>query len=155
MNGSEAFSTFLFFCVFVVLGAAAIGAFVRARLRREPLGAELFFLIWGSGFGGIPLLIAGGILLTSERPSLFFALLFVFVMTIVVVAVMPPELLDKDELGNFPSAITGAVLAMFGASILLLTWRDGLGAGLVLGSGMALLGIILLFRSALKALQPS
>jgi hypothetical protein len=153
MDSGEAFSSFLFFCIFVILGAGAIGAFVRARLQRQPIGTEFFFLIWGSGFGGIPLLIAGPTLLTSERPSLFYALLFVFVATIVLVALMPSELFDKDANGNFPSAIAGAVLIMFGASLFLLTMRDELWVGLVFGGGMAALGIVLLFRSVLKVLH--
>ncbi|MBI4674859.1 MAG: hypothetical protein HY741_24730 [Chloroflexi bacterium] len=153
MNGSEAFSTFLFLCVFVVLGSAAIGAFVRTLLRREAPGVGIFFLIWGSGFGGIPLLMGGAILLPSERPALFYALVFVFVMAIMLVALMPSELFQKDASGNFPTAIVGAILAMFGAAVLILTWREGLGIGLLFGGGMAIGGVVILFRAVLTALH--
>ena len=155
MDSGEAFSTFLFLCVFEVLGGAAIGAFVRTLLRREPPGITIFFLLWGAGFGGIPLIIGGAQLLTSDRPALFYAQIFVFVMAIVLVALMPSEVFDKDANGNLPSAIVGAVLTMFGASVLLLTLASGLGIGTLIGAGMAIAGIVILFRAVFVVLHPS
>jgi uncharacterized membrane protein len=153
MNSGEAFSMFLFLCVFEILGGAAIGAFVRTLLRHEPPGISIFFLIWGCGFAGIPLLLGGFTFLNSDRPALFYALVFVTTMAIVLAALMPSELFSKDANGNFPNAIVGAVLAMFGAAFLLLTWREGLSFGLLIGAGVAIVGIVVLFRAALSALQ--
>jgi hypothetical protein len=155
MESGEAFSTFLFLCIFEVLGGAAVGAFVRTLLRREPPGASIFFLIWGAGFGGIPLLVGGVMLLTSERPALFFAQLFVFVMSIVLVALMPSELFDKDADGNLPTAIVGAVMIMFGAAMVLLTLQDGVGWVTVLGAAVAFGGIVVLLRAVFVVLRPS
>lgn len=152
MSGGEAFSTFLFLCVFVVLGGGAIGAFVRTLLHRQAPGLSLFFLIWGSGFAGIPLLIGGIELLNSDRPGLFLAQLFVFAASILLVALAPSELFEKDASSNFPTAIVGAVLAMFGAAVLLLTWREGLGVGSLIGAGLAIGGCVILFRAVLTAL---
>ena len=155
MSSGEAFSTFLFLCVFEVLGGAAIGAFVRTLLRREPPGITFFFLLWGAGFGGIPLIIGAAELLTSDRPALFFAQIFVFVMAIILVALMPSEVFDKDANGNLPSAIVGAVLTMFGASVLLLTLASGVGIGTLIGAGMSIGGIVILFRAVFVVLRPS
>ena len=155
MDSGEAFSSFLFLCVFEVLGGAAVGAFVRTLLRREAPGISIFFLIWGLGFGGIPLLIGAATLTTSDRPSLFLAQVFVFVMAIVLVALMPSEVFDKDANGNLPSAIVGAVLAMFGASVLLLTLQDGINIGTLIGAGMAFGGIVILLRAVFVVLRPS
>lgn len=152
MSGGEAFSTFLFLCVFVVLGGAAIGVFVRTLLHRQAPGVSIFFLIWGSGFAGIPLLIGGIQLLNSDRPTLFWAQLFIFAASIVLVALAPSELFEKDGSRNFPLAVVGAILAMMGAAVLLLTWREGLGFGLLIGAGLALGGCVILFRAVLAAL---
>jgi hypothetical protein len=153
MNNSDAFATFLFLCIFEILGGGAIGVFVRSLRRREGGGIGFFFLIWGGGFAGIPLIIGGAELLTSDRPSLFVAQLFVFVMAIALVALMPSEIFDKDTNANFPSVIVGAVLAMFGASILLLTLQEGVGIGALIGAALALGGIAILFRSVLGVLR--
>lgn len=155
MSGEAAFATFLFFCVFEVLGGAAIGAFVRQVVRRQPPGATYFFLIWGAGFAGIPLLMGALMLLTSERPSLFLAQVFVFLMSIGLVALMPDEMFSKDADGNFPTAIVGAVLAMFGAAILLLTWQAGFGVGTIIGAGAAFFGAVILLRAVLSVLRPA
>lgn len=155
MDSGEAFSTFLFLSIFEVLGGAAIGAFVRTLLRREPPGLTIFFLIWGAGFGGIPLLMGSFMLLTSDRPGLFFAQLFVFVMAIVLVALMPSEVYDKDADGNMPTAIVGAVLIMFGASIVVLTLSNGIGIGTLLGAIVAFGGVVILLRAVFVVLRPS
>ena len=155
MESGEAFSTFLFLSIFEILGGAAIGAFVRTLLRREPPGVTIFFLIWGAGFGGIPLLMGSIMLLTSDRPGLFFAQLFVFVMAIVLVALMPSEIYDKDADGNMPTAVVGAVLIMFGASVVLLTLSSGIGIGTFIGAAVAFGGIVMLLRAVFVVLRPS
>lgn len=155
MSSGEAFSTFLFLCIFEVLGGAAVGAFVRTLLRREPAGISMFFLIWGAGFAGIPLLIGGAMLLTSERPGLFIAQVFVFLMAVGVVALMPSELFDKDANGNMPTGIVGAVLVMFGAAIVLLTLQDGIGFGTLLGAAVAFGGAVVLLRAVFVVLRPA
>jgi hypothetical protein len=155
MSGGEAFSTFLFLCIFEVLGGAAVGAFVRTLLRREPPGMSLFFLIWGAGFAGIPLLIGGVMLLTSERPALFFAQVFVFLMAVVLVALMPSELFDKDADGNMPTAIVGAVLILFGAAFVLLTPQDGVGVGTLIGAAVGFGGVVVLLRAVFGVLRPA
>ena len=155
MESGEAFSTFLFLSIFEVLGGAAIGAFVRTLLRREPPGITIFFLIWGAGFGGIPLLMGAIMLLTGDRPGLFFAQLFVFVMSIVLVALMPSELFDKDADGNMPTAIVGAVLIVFGAAIVLLTLQDGIGLVTLFGAAIAFGGAVILLRAIFVVLRPS
>ncbi len=151
MESGEAFAALLFFCVFEVLGGGAIGTYVRTLLRREPPGATIFFLIWGAGFGGIPLLVGGATLLTSERPILFFAQLFVFVMAIVLVALMPSEAFAQDAGNSLPTALVGATLSMFGAALVLLTLQDGIGVATWIGAAVALGGAALLWRAALAA----
>lgn len=155
MSSGEAFSTFLFLCIFEVLGGAAVGAFVRTLLRREPPGMSVFFLIWGAGFAGIPLIVGGAMLLTSERPAFFFAQLFVFLAAVGVVALMPSELFDKDADGNLPTAIVGGVMVIFGAAIVLLTLQDGIGLGTLLGAAVGFGGAVVLLRAVFVVLRPA
>ncbi|MDL1895673.1 hypothetical protein FBQ82_05330 [Anaerolineae bacterium CFX7] len=149
MASGEAFAALLFFCVFEVLGGGAVGTFVRSLLRREPAGVASFFLIWGAGFGGIPLFVGGALLLTSERPILFFVQAFVFVMAIVLVALMPPDLFDQDAGNSVPKALVGAILCMFGAALVLLTLQDGVGVVTLVGAALAFGGAALLGRATL------
>src|SRR5581483_343402 len=132
MNLGEEFGTLLFFCLFELLGGAGVGAGLRGVLRRSP-SPGCFFLILGSGFGGIPLLVGAPVLLSGDSPSLYFVQVFVFVLAAVVVAFMPDELMDKNTSSSFSAAAVGGVMAMIGAGLLAVTWHEGLGPGMIIG----------------------
>lgn len=153
MSADEAFPAFLFLCVFIVLGGAAVGAYARALVRREPASAMVFFLIWGAGFGGIPLLIGGAFFLTSKYPVFFFAQLFMFAMMIVLVALMPPELSTRAADDKLSSALPGAAMLVLGAAIILLTLQDGIGLATLAGAALGFVGAAILLRALFAVLR--
>lgn len=155
MEFGESFGMLLFFGLFEIIGGAAVGAGLRSAWRRDASG--LFFLIWGAGFGGIPLLIGGVTFLSQGEPIYFYAQLFVFVLAIVTVALLPDDLLDPNRQPNSEEgrAIGGAIMTMLGGTVVLLTMQGGLSLPLLIGGFFALLGALLLVASAIGVLRTS
>lgn len=153
MQTNEAFGMLLFLSIFELIGGAAFGVALRKLLRRDLSG--MFFLIWGGGFAGIPLIIGAATFLSSGQPAYFYAQLFILLGAIITVMLLPGDFMLTDAASN-PieiTAIIGAALAMFGSVILLLTLREGLGIGLILGACLAFLGAALLIGTAIRVLR--
>lgn len=152
----EPLGMLLFFALFEILGGAALGVAFRGILRRDFGG--LFFLIWGSGFAGIPFLIGTIMFLSEHQTTYFFALLFLLLTPIVTVALLPDDFMQSGGAtggGTDGGAILGAVLMMIGGTVVLLSLRGGIGLALFLGAVVGLLGILLILRTTLRILRPS
>jgi hypothetical protein len=153
MSTSEGYSTLIFFCIFEVLGGAALGAGLRSILRRKPNPLTFFLALWGSGFACVPLFIGAAILYYGDHPTLFYGQLFVFVLAVIVGALMPEDLLQKDSTGHYSNAIVGAVLCLIGIGALAVTWKDGLDFGPIIGVVLAIAGAAILLLAARDALR--
>lgn len=153
MESSDAFGMLLFLCIFEIIGGAAVGFALRGLLQRDLSGC--FFLIWGSGFGGIPLVIGGVSFLTSGQPTYFFAQLFVLLATIVTLALLPRDFMETrgDSGGAEGAALVGAVMTMVGGAVVLLTMKEGIGVPLLVGAIIAAFGIWLLLRTAIGVVR--
>lgn len=153
MEWNESFGMLVFFAIFEILGGAAVGAGLRSVWRRNASG--LFFLIWGAGFGGIPLIIGGATFLSQGELMYFYAQLFVFVLAVVVVALVPDDLFERDrQLDRAEGfAIGGAIMTMVGGMVMVLTLQGGVSLPLLIGGFFALLGALFLVTSAIGVLR--
>lgn len=153
MDLNEPFGMLMFFGIFEVLGGAALGFALRGILRRDFSGC--FFLIWGAGFAGIPLVIGAATFSSEGQPTYFYAQLFVLLVTILIVALLPSDLFQgMSETGGVGGgAIAGALMMMIGGAVILLTLKEGFGLPMILGGILAAVGAFLLFGTAVRALR--
>jgi hypothetical protein len=148
-----AFELLLFFSLFEVIGGAALGAGLRSLLRRNFAG--VFFLIWGAGFGGIPLLIGAASFLSSGQPIYFYAQVFIFLTPAVTVMLLPDDFMQASRTNNTSEAgaIVGAIMAMVGGAVVLLNLDGGNIIALLIGGFFAFLGAFFLIRTAVTILR--
>lgn len=148
MDGESPFGMLIFFAIFEVLGGAALGVALRGILRRDFTG--LFFLIWGAGFGGIPLFIGAATFLSTDAPMYFYAQLFLFLTAIVTVALLPNDFMQSRGEGSAGEggAIMGALMTMLGGAVVVLNLREGLSIGIIIGAFFAIVGLYILLRTA-------
>lgn len=153
MDLNSAFGMLMFFGIFEVLGGAALGFALRGILRRDFSGC--FFLIWGGGFAGIPLIIGAATFSSLGQTTYFYAQLFVLVVTILTVALLPSDLFQgmSESGGMGGGAIAGAIMMMIGGAVILLTLKEGIGLALIIGGILAAVGAFLLFGTALRAVR--
>ncbi len=152
MNLDEPFGMLVFFSIFEVLGGGALGIGLRGLLKRDFSG--VFFLIWGGGFAGIPLVIGGAAFLAEGAPAFIVAQLFVFLTAVVTVALLPDDLLKGAQVqGAEAGAIFGALVCMVGGIVVALNLRYGIGIGLVIGGVIAFFGLFVLLRAALSIVR--
>jgi hypothetical protein len=148
-----AFEMLLFFSLFEVIGGAALGAGLRGLLRRN--FATVFFLVWGAGFGGIPLLIGAVSFLGMGQPMYFYAQVFIFLTAVVTVMLLPDDFMQSSRTANTSEAgaIVGAVMAMIGGTVVLLNLNGGNLIALLIGGFFAFLGAFILIRTAIVVLR--
>lgn len=153
MEWNDSFGMLLFLSLFAIIGGAAVGAGLRNIVRGNLAG--LFFLVWGAGFGGIPLIIGAANFLAAGEPIYFYAQLFVFVLPVITVALMPDDLLAAGRQPNSAEggAIGSAIMTMIGGTVVLLTLQDGLSIPLLIGGLFAVVGAILLITTTIGVLR--
>ncbi|MEW5717348.1 MAG: hypothetical protein AB1817_01855 [Chloroflexota bacterium] len=144
-----------FLCLFNLIGGAAIGSVLRGVLRGRFSCNSIFFLIWGAGFGGMPLLF--GIQELQKGAPYFLLVQFaVFVTAILVVAIISDELLATLRSPNIFTIAIGGVFLMLGAAMLftnffeLKGWAEKLLGGgifIVTGGAVFLIGLWRLIKS--------
>src|SRR5690349_21443178 len=148
----DPFGLLLFLSLFEILGGAALGAALRAFLKRDY--SNIFFLIWGGGFAGIPFIIGASMFLSEHQTTYLYALVFILVMPILTIGFLPNDFVEGASTGGAEgSGIVGAVLLMAGGTIVLLNLRAGVGLALIIGAVIALAGVFLLVRMTLRILQ--
>jgi len=106
-----------FLCLFNLIGGAAIGSVLRSVLRGKFACNSFFFLIWGAGFGGLPLVF--GIQEFQKGAPYFLMVQFaVFASAILVVALVPEDLLATLRSPNIFTIAIGGVFLTLGAAML-------------------------------------
>lgn len=144
----------LFFGLFELLGGAAIGAGLRGLFSSERSGAEVFLLIWGSGFGGIPLLISSATFISAGQPVYFLAGFGIFIGAIALAFLIPRDMSPSFSKLHIRATFAGGILTLGGAILLAVSLRGGFGnGGVVLGALLFLIGAALLIRTAYRILQ--
>ena len=144
-----------FLCIFNLIGGAAIGSVLRSVLRGKFSCNSIFFLIWGTGFGGLPLVF--GVQEFQKGASYFLLVqLAVFVTAILVVAFIPEDLLTTLRSPNIFAIAIGGVFLTLGVAMLftnlfpLKTLQDKLlGGGIFIltGGAVFLIGLWRLIKS--------
>lgn len=149
----DAFGMLLFFCIFGVLGGAGFGAGLRSLVTRDFTG--MFFLIWGAGFAGIPLVIGAITFLSQGQAIYFFAQLFVVLAAIVTVALLPRDVLSSAAQikGAEVGALAGAALAMVGGALVVLNLHAGFNIVFLFGGVLALAGALIWLRSLFQVVR--
>lgn len=147
------FGMLLFFCIFVIPGGSALGAALRGFRQHD--FSNIFFLIWGGGFGGIPFLIGSSLFLSTHQNLYFYALVFFFLMPVITVAFLPQDFMSPGRTtgASEGAAIAGAVLLMMGGTVVLLNMHTGFSIPLLLGGVLALVGFYLMMRTALRIVR--
>lgn len=144
----------LFFGLFELLGGAAVGAGLRGLFSSERSGAEGFLLIWGSGFGGIPLFISSAMFISAGQTIYFVIGLGIFVGAAALAFLMPRDMAPSFSKLHIRGAFAGGILTLGGAILLAISLRGGFGTGgVVLGALLFLVGAALLIRTAYRILQ--
>jgi hypothetical protein len=153
MDLNDEFGMLLFFSIFEVLGGGALGFALRGILRRDFSGC--FFLIWGAGFAGIPLVIGAATFLSEGQATYFYAQLFVFLAAMLTVALLPSDLFQgMGESGGVGiGAVVGAVMAMVGGAIILLNLKEGFGFPMILGGIFAVVGALILSGTVVRVIR--
>lgn len=150
-------ATLVFVCIFELVGGAALGVALRGAFGRTASPTSWFFLAWGGGFAGIPLVIGAALFLGTGQPGLFAAQVFVFLATVFTAALVPDELFQAARTGEqarfLISVIAGGMMTLFGATIILLTFRIGLGLALIAGVVLAAAGLLLVGRGVLGVIR--
>lgn len=121
ITANNVFLALGFVSLFELIGGTAIGSSARQFLRGQPSVTAFFLLIWGAGFGLMPLLLGAGLFLNAGMPLVFVAQVGIFVGTIAVVAFAPDELWSALETPGLHQMILGAVVVMLAAGFLALT----------------------------------
>jgi hypothetical protein len=144
-----------FLCIFHLIGGVALGSVLRGALRGNFSCNSFFFLIWGGGFGGMPL-VFGIQEFQKGTPYFLVVQCAVLVIAILVVAFISDELLATLRSPNISSIAIGGVFLLLGMVMLftnlfpLKTLQDKLlGGGIFIASGGAvfLIGLWRLIKS--------
>lgn len=147
------FSQDWFALIFNLIGGVAIGSVMRGILRRQVACHSLFLLVWGAGFGGLPLIF--GVQLLDRWPWFLALQLFIFAAAILVTALVPDLYLESFKSPLVTYIGIGGVMLLIGigagVSVLLdaTDWLVKLVVGgifALVGAGLFLNGLKLLMR---------
>ncbi len=153
MTSQGAIFEILFLGLFNVIGGLALGHGLRGLVAERTL-RDGFFIIWGAGFGGIPLIISLCTLLGTRSGPLFLVNPLLFLSAIVLNMTIVPELVRDIGAGTLVAIGVGAMFMFIGVGIGMTVFSKGslafaltVGGLFVLGGGLAFaLGINALIR---------
>jgi len=91
---NDIITTLALVSIFHILGGVAVGSSLRG-LRNGFSGNKIFFLIWGTGFGCLPLSIGAQTFPKAGAPYLFGIEIFVLMSAILGAALMPDWVLES------------------------------------------------------------
>lgn len=143
-----------FFLLFNFLGACGIGFALRQIVRRQWDALPIFFLVWGAGFGGIPLFMGALFFIGAERPAYFLVQLTVVALTLVGMTFVPAELLEAFGTARMGRIVIGSILLIVGGGILVLNLKGGVSLAQLAALGIVFVGMILLLTGVISALRP-
>ncbi len=104
-----------FLSIFHILGGIGLGYALRQILARQLNPLPLFFIIWGSMFGGLPLIMGIAAFTASGQAFLIPVELLTFVGPILIVAFTPQEYLASFASAPFFLTVIGLVFLIVGA----------------------------------------
>ncbi len=126
-------------CVFHLIGGIGVGKGLRQLFARQLKGV-LFFLVWGSMFGIMPLWIGSSSFARMQMPYAIYIELFVLIAAIAVTALLPQEI--WDSLSSPPVIATGigAIFFLAGLGGFFLILSQNVGDALLVGGIFMLVG---------------
>lgn len=149
---SENLGILAFLIIFEILGGVGLGVGLRGLVGRASPAAT-FFIIWGAGFAGIPLIIGATFFLPNGDPVYFVAEAFVLFMAVIVTAFAPDALFQDSKDGSlFGLAVAGGLLVLFGGVVILLAAAQSW-LGVLLGGAVGLLGAFFLYIAVRDAFR--
>ncbi|MBI5879138.1 MAG: hypothetical protein HZB53_15935 [Chloroflexi bacterium] len=151
MNGENIFPL-AFLGVFELIGGAAFGYGLRTMIKdRDP--GQLFLLIWGGGFGGIPMVISLFLGLASPTPTLALVGPAVFFGMMLFSLLLAQPMTRYFGAGPTFGMLAGGLLMLAGAATAVAQYnRANVIISVALGGAIFLVGSAIMARSANAAL---
>ncbi len=142
-----------FLGVFQLIGGLAAGSGLRKLLVEHALNSS-FLVIWGFGFGGIPMLIGAALGASTRLPLLALVGPAVFLSALAFGLLFLPWLAQVMGPSTLATLVMGSVFTLGGSAVALAIMRAGKGAttvGLMVAGIFVLIGLWLCW-TALSAL---
>lgn len=139
--------------IFNLVGGLVIGSVLRGFIRGKLACNSIFLFVWGAVFGGIPLL--AGIAEFERNPFLPAAQIFVFAVTIIVVALAPDILVESFATPPLRDTIIGGLCAAIGIALLIATLADPTDwlFKVMMGGAFAVVGSYIIIDGAKKLIR--
>ncbi|MBI5653043.1 MAG: hypothetical protein HZC40_21735 [Chloroflexi bacterium] len=139
-----------FLSIFHIIGGAAIGFTLRGL--RDGFSIRVpFMLIWGAGFGGLPLIMGFVMFAQMEMPYLVLAQIFIFIGAILVTALTPDWYLDVFKSKEVGAIGFGGIFLLVGIAVAVVSFREEPLVALVFGGIFGGVGAFV-FWSGIKTL---
>lgn len=133
-----------FVSIFQIIGGIALGWVLRRLLARQFSATEVFFIIWGSGFGLAPFLIGASSFSAMHAPYLILIQVAVSAAAIAVTAFTPQEYLLAFASLPFIFIAFGGVILLIGAAVFIGMVRQDAATAAIIGLVFGLVGGVLL-----------
>lgn len=147
------FNPMWFILIFNLVGGVADGYFFRGVIRRRFACNSFFLFVWGTVFGGLPLF--AGIAEFETNPFLLATQIFVFAVSIIVVALAPDILVETLAAPPLRDTILGGICVAIGIMTLIMTLVDAtdLPAKILFSGVFIIVGGYLIFDGAKKLIH--
>jgi len=132
-----------FLGLFQLIGGVAAGSGLRKLLVEHALGSS-FLVIWGFGFGGIPMLIGAALGASTRLPLLALVGPAVFLSALAFGLLLLPWLVQVLGAATLGTLLVGTLFTLGGSAVALAIVRSGKGAtaiGLMVAVIFVLIGI--------------
>ncbi len=139
----ELFFIVAFLGAFEVVGGIALGSGLRSLIKGQ-LSQDMFLIVWGAGFGGIPLVMNAAFTLTSRTPLLFFVGPALFGGAILIGFLVLPTLLANLGAGALITLGMGVLFLTIGLGVgVSMLMKREVFVGLLTGGTFTLVGALL------------
>ena len=142
---TELIGTLGFLSIFHILGGIALGSTVRG-LRNGFEGSKLFFLVWGSMFGCMPLAIGAQTFAEANTMYLFVIEILILAGAIAVTAFTPDWILESFTSPDVVTIEMGGLFLFIGVVVGVSMLKTNPLLTLLFGGTFAGAGAFLLYR---------
>jgi hypothetical protein len=119
----EIFGFLGFLSIFHIIGGAAIGFTLRGL--RDGFSMRVpFMLVWGAGFGGLPLVMGLAMFAQMEMPYLVLVQIFVFLGAILITALTPDWYFDAFKSKEIGMIGFGGIFLLVGIAVAVVSFRE-------------------------------
>lgn len=135
---------FAFLAMFQVIGGLAAGYGLRKIITDHALAGNSFLVIWGFGFGGIPVVIGVAFATAARQPLLALLGPLLFLVALAFGALLLPWLSDVLGPGTLATLTVGCAFVLGGSGVMIMIVRAGKGAtfvGLIVAGIFVLIGL--------------